>query len=609
MRKEESEHLCKTLIENCLAGVYIIQDDVLKYVNPEFARIFGYSQDELIGMDYRKLVAPEDMEKVVKGVTERQKGKGKPTRYKFKAVRKNGEVIYVEVFSSPVTYKGRPAVQGTLIDITESEIEKSNFKTLCHNIADCLFVIDKDLVIKYENRKFEEDFGKGIGGYCYQVIFGKEKPCSNCVVDRVLKGEVVRRELKALNGKFYEFISSPFFYDLEPAIMTLMHDITEKKIIEEAEKEWEIVFNSISDGIAIIDRNFNITKVNKGFIKLFEMPEEEILSKKCYEVIHRGDKPEEDCLLLKSLKTGKSEHMEFFSPIVRKYLSIVSSPIFDGKEIIKTVHVIRDITERKKMEISLEKSRLAFFNMLKDLHEAHRKLRIAYEKVKEADKVKSAILTNVSHELKTPLTIALGMIDIAMEEKNDKERREMLMKAKKSLLRQLRIIDDLLDFANIEKGDFIQTISFIRLDEVIEECIQELEEKAREKNVEIITFLKPIEVYADRVEIKHAISNLLDNAIKFNKRGGKVKITLNPKGKEVEVCIEDTGIGISKKHLKKIFEPFYQVDMSIRRKYGGTGLGLTIAKRIIELHNGRIKAESKPDKGSKFCFTLPIMRE
>ncbi|RLG55917.1 MAG: hypothetical protein DRN95_07350 [Candidatus Hydrothermarchaeota archaeon] len=86
-------------------------------------------------------------------------------------------------------------------------------------------------------------------------------------------------------------------------------------------------------------------------------------------------------------------------------------------------------------------------------------------------------------------------------------------------------------------------------------------------------------------------------------------ITLRRKEKDVEVCIEDTGIGISKKHLKKIFEPFYQVDMSIRRKYGGTGLGLTIAKRIIELHGGKIRVESKVNKGSKFCFTLPIIRD
>jgi len=610
--REESELLYKSLVENCLVGVYIIQDDVFKYVNSEFARIFGYRREELMGTNYKRLVAPEDLDRVVKGVTERQKGKGKPTRYKFKAVRKNGDIIHVEVFSTPIIYKGKPAIQGMLIDITKSEIEKRNFKTLCHNMGDCLFVVGGDFRIKYENRRFEEDFGKGIGDYCYHAIFDRESPCDDCIIKEALKkGKIVKREIKATNNRFYECVSSLFYhdYDSKPTVITLMHDITEKKKIEDSEKEWRNIFNSIADGIAIIDKNFNITKINKGFVELFGLPEEKIIGKKCYEIIHKKDCPDEGCLFLKAIKTKKSEHMEFFSPNIRKYLSIISSPIFKNGEITKTVHVIRDITERKKVEISLERSKLAFFNMLKDLHEAHEKLRVAYEKVKEADKVKSAILANVSHELKTPLTIALGMIDIAMDEKNDEERKNMLIKAKKSLLRQLKIIEDLIGLAQIEKGEFIRTISFIRLDEIIEECIRELKEKATEKEIKIIALLTPIRVSVDRVEIKHAILNLLDNAIKFNKKGGKILITLRRKEKDVEVCIEDTGIGISKKHLKKIFEPFYQVDMSVRRKYGGTGLGLTIAKRIIELHGGKIRVESQVNKGSKFCFTLPIVRD
>ncbi len=590
----------------------IIQDDVFKYINSEFARIFGYRREELMGTNYKRLVAPEDLDRVVKGVTERQKGKGKPTRYKFKAVRKNGDIIHVEVFSTPIIYKGKPAIQGMLIDITKSEIEKRNFKTLCHNMGDCLFVVGGDFRIKYENRRFEEDFGKGIGDYCYHAIFDRESPCDDCIIKEALKkGKIVKREIKATNNRFYECVSSLFYhdYDSKPTVITLMHDITEKKKIEDSEKEWRNIFNSIVDGIAIIDKNFNITKINKGFVELFGLPEEKIIGKKCYEIIHKKDCPDEGCLFLKAIKTKKSEHMEFFSPNIRKYLSIISSPIFKNGETTKTVHVIRDITERKKVEISLERSKLAFFNMLKDLHEAHEKLRVAYEKVKEADKVKSAILANVSHELKTPLTIALGMIDIAMDEKNDEERKNMLIKAKKSLLRQLKIIEDLIGLAQIEKGEFIRTISFIRLDEIIEECIRELKEKATEKEIKIIALLTPIRVSVDRVEIKHAILNLLDNAIKFNKKGGKILITLRRKEKDIEVCIEDTGVGISKKHLKKIFEPFYQVDMSIRRKYGGTGLGLTIAKRIIELHGGKIRVESKVNKGSKFCFTLPIVRD
>ncbi|MFQ6137425.1 MAG: sensor histidine kinase, partial [Candidatus Hydrothermarchaeales archaeon] len=132
-----------------------------------------------------------------------------------------------------------------------------------------------------------------------------------------------------------------------------------------------------------------------------------------------------------------------------------------------------------------------------------------------------------------------------------------------------------------------------------------------ENEIEIKTSIQEDlpKVRADFDELKHVIINLLDNAIKFNRRGGKVLIEAGPQGNVVEVSVSDTGIGIAEEHLEKIFDRLYQVDISTTRKHGGIGMGLAVAKEIVEAHGGEITVKSELGKGSRFRFTLPIARE
>jgi signal transduction histidine kinase len=131
---------------------------------------------------------------------------------------------------------------------------------------------------------------------------------------------------------------------------------------------------------------------------------------------------------------------------------------------------------------------------------------------------------------------------------------------------------------------------------------------AAQNEVEIKTSIQKDlpKVRASEEELKHVFLNLLDNAIKFNKRGGEVLIKARKKDGYIEVSVEDTGIGIAEDQLEKIFEPLTQLDPTTKRRYGGTGMGLTIAKRIVEMHGGKIFVESELERGSKFIFTLPV---
>lgn|GEM_PF-6283929 len=273
----------------------------------------------------------------------------------------------------------------------------------------------------------------------------------------------------------------------------------------------------------------------------------------------------------------------------------------------------RNLEEKVKQRTQeLEESRDALLNLVEDLEESrkelektHRNLELAHEELKEIDKIKSYIISNVSHELRTPLTIAKSAIDLAMEEEDPEARNELLKKAVKALARQNDVIEDLITISRIQKKEIKLDLKITNLVDIIKRCIKDKEELASKKNVKITLEYKEIPyINADEKYLRHAILDLLDNAIKFNRDGGKVWIKVERKNSEVEVIIKDTGIGIPVDKLEEIFKPLTQLDPSTTRKYGGTGMGLTITKRIIELHGGTIKVKSKIGQGSEFSFSL-----
>jgi PAS domain S-box-containing protein len=270
--------------------------------------------------------------------------------------------------------------------------------------------------------------------------------------------------------------------------------------------------------------------------------------------------------------------------------------------------IVRDITQRKRYEEMLKQSRDAYFNMLQDLEKAHEELKFAYDELREIDRIKTDIISNVSHELKTPLTVARGFMELAMGEVNGSIK-EYLKFAAEALERQNHIIDDLVKVAEIHRGEVSLNLEVTDIESIIREVVERKEEMASRHgvmiHVELENRLSPVKV--DVMGIKHVLNNLIDNAIKFNRTGGEVRIKTSALSAGfIVVCVEDTGIGIEKHHLEKIFEPLFQVDSSTTRRYPGTGMGLALAKRMVELHGGTIWAESEPGKGSKFCFTLPV---
>lgn len=386
--------------------------------------------------------------------------------------------------------------------------------------------------------------------------------------------------------------------ELEKTNRKLLMEISNRKHAEETLREREeflaSIFTSIQDGISIIDRDMNILQVNPTMEKWYSnaMP---IVGKKCHEAYHGQNMQCEICPTRKTFETN--EAVNDIVPVkgdngeIVRWLDIHSFPMIDKKTgQVRGIEYIRDVTEKKNIE----------------------KVRIENERLLYANKTKSEFLASMSHELRTPLNAIIGFSELLKQrsqgEINEKQARfvDNILTSGKYLL---NLINDVLDLSKVEAGKMELVIENLSISCLIKETIVLLKEKASKHNIILKTELdNELEfVDTDRQRFKQILFNLLSNAVKFSKtEGGTITITTKKEGDMASFSVSDTGIGITKENLKKLFNAFEQLDSKISEKYGGTGLGLAITKQLVELHGGKISVESIYGKGSTFTFLLPI---
>lgn len=383
---------------------------------------------------------------------------------------------------------------------------------------------------------------------------------------------------KLLEGNYHTRIAGPSkgaIGHLSAKINKLARSLSELTIQEQIQaKQLSTVIENSESGLVLIDEKGYIHLVNRQFISMFGKTPQDYIGYLYYDVLENNqfhDIVQKTFLQEERVKDLFSIEQ---SQEPTTYFEIVGAPIFNERNLLTgAVLVIYDITEFKKLEV-----------MRKDF------------------------VANVSHELKTPVTSIRGFAETLLDgAQEDPEAREHFLQIifKESKRIQL-LIDDLLILSKIEKDEPHISISELYMDELLQELLPLFKQHAEQQDISLrMDVADRICFQADEEKVKQIILNLYMNAINYTPENGSVFIIVKEIADNVLIEIKDTGIGIEKEALPRIFERFYRVDKDRSRETGGTGLGLAIVKHIVEAHRGKIAVQSELGKGSTFSIYLP----
>ena len=382
-------------------------------------------------------------------------------------------------------------------------------------------------------------------------------------------------------------------------ILSLIQDITERKQSQESARLLAAVVESTDDAIITKKLDGTITSWNSAAVNLFGYTAAEAIGQPIT-ILFPPDRLDIESQITARLKNGEriknletvNLHKDGF-PI---QVSATISPLKDETgQVVGASKIIHDITKQKQVEMQL---------------------RFTNEELMRATRLKDEFLANMSHELRTPLNTILGMAESLQEQvfgQIHEEQVKPLEMIRRSGHHLLELINDILDLAKIESGQMELALKSTAIGPLCQSSLDFIRQQATHKHIQVEAQFPAyaINVSIDERRIRQVLINLLSNAVKFTPEGGRITLTVSlmPQSSEIShilhIAINDTGIGIAPEHISKLFEPFIQLDSALNRKYSGTGLGLALVKRIVELHGGDVEVTSQIGKGSCFTIALP----
>lgn len=620
---EVRERQYREMVENATDLIYELNiDGYFSFVNPVMERVSGYTREELFAMRYWELVHPDHYDCIVNFYKEQRKSGKRNTYLEFIMLTKSGEGVWigqnvnmqftddykvtkVRVISRDIT---------TLKNIELKRMESENrFRTLAENAPVGIFQTDVTGACTYVNKRVSEITGMPEEemlreGWIKAIYPGDLQRVTTMLQEAIAESRGFKIEFRFLNEThgirwvISEGVPVLDDYGVLSGYIGTTHDITERKQmfqkLRDSEELYRLLSSNTRDMVALYKINESATRtfISPSVKDILGYTSEELVGVSPYENIHPEDEMQVKEILQSVVFSGNSATLEY--RMRRKdgsyvWLESHAHPFYDDNgNMTGFQSSSRDISKRKEFEASLKEAK---------------------EKAEEATRAKSLFLSMMSHEIRTPMNAIVGLTNLLLQNDPREDQYERLNLLKFSGHNLLTIINDILDFSKIEAGKLVLESININLKKLLSDTVQMLEQRAQEKNISL--YMKydsklPEFLKGDTVRISQIVTNLLSNAIKFTERGYvelSVKSLGEEKGKyKVRFAVKDTGIGIEADKLETIFEHFTQADNDITRRFGGTGLGLTITKGLLHLMGSKIDLESVPGYGSTFSFVLTM---
>ncbi len=396
----------------------------------------------------------------------------------------------------------------------------------------------------------------------------------------------------------------PFFNQngVITGLVGLSRDVTQLKLTEkalrQAEEKYRAIYENSVEGIFQTTRDGHFLSANPALARMYGFDSPQQLVSALTDIAHQLYVDPERREQFRKLVREQGSVTGFESEIYRNngtriWISESARPVNDPAGNLEYYEgTVEDITARKKLDLERERAR---------------------EAALEIARTKAQFLANMSHEIRTPMNAIIGMTDMLADTRLGPEQREYVDTIHHSTDALLSIINDILDFSKMEAGKLSLEIIDFDLRDIVETTVEMLAERAHKKDIELACWIEPGlpgRLRGDPVRLRQVLTNLTSNAVKFTDAGQVVIRVHRPPGAAdahlLRFDVNDTGIGIPEDAMRRIFQEFTQADGSTTRKYGGTGLGLTISKQLVEMMGGKIGVQSTPGSGSTFWFEIPF---
>lgn len=567
--------------------------------------IFGYPAIEAVGENISILFSEKNFDKekkMLQNILE-----GNILEYETYCKTKSGDRICVFFNASPIKDK-----TGTIVGIAKIATDISDQKELERKIATLAAIVDSsdDAIISKTlngiitswNRSATKMFGykeeEAIGRHISLIIPPDCLVEEELIIENIIKGEKIDhfetvRIAKDGTEKFISLTVSPVKNRNGDVIgaSKVARDITYKDQHEEKKAILAAIVNSSDDAIISKTLQGIITSWNNAAFKMFGYTEEEAIGKHISLIIPK-DRMDEETKIIESLRKGeKVDHFETIRVAkdgTPSDISLTISPIKDRRgKVIGASKIARDITLRK---------------------EAEKQRNLYTKRLQEVNKYKDEFMIMASHELKTPLTVIMANLQVLHEMMENDPNTFFVERVLKQVDKLAELISNLLNVSKMEAGQLQLKSTLFDLNELLEEQVINLQQTAKNHHIIYSKNQKRLMVNADREKIEQVVINLINNAIKYSRKPGKIKVNAVKNKDVIKVEVEDDGIGIPEKDLENIFLRFFRVSGSAST-FSGSGVGLYISSEIIKNHGGKIWAESKLGKGSIFHFSLSAYKE